>query len=198
MNSSDRNRVLDAALELVGGRELGAITLDDLSTAAGVSAFGIVREFQSKENILKAVLERELELMAAAAHDPELRLPGETLRDELITMANVILDEYRRRLPLLSRLLTAAMQDPEAGALFYRTFIVQGRQLFAGFLETRVRVGELRPDLDVEAASAMFLSSLTGALLMVELFGGKTVEDLDDSRLVQRTADIFLKGAARA
>jgi AcrR family transcriptional regulator len=159
--------------------------------------FDIVRHYQSRENILKAVLERELELMAAAAHTPELRMPGETLNDELQVLARVILQEYRRRLPFLVKLLGEAMRDPEVGALFYRTFIVQGRLLFTEFLEERKRVGELRHDLDVEAAAAMFLASLTGALLVVELFGGKLVEALDDERLVSETSDIFLEGVKR-
>ncbi len=197
MTPQERQRVLDGALELCGRQALREISLDQLARTAGVSSLDIVRTFQSKENILKAVLERELELMAAAAHDPELRMPGETLRDELMVLARVILDEYRRRLPLLGRLLAEAMNDPEVGAVFYRTFIVQGRQLFTGFLNSRARLGELRDDVDVEAAAAMFLSSLTGALLMVELFGGKHVESLDDLRYVAHTADIFLQGVGR-
>ncbi len=197
MRPDDRQRVLDSALDLCGRHALSDIGLDQLARAAGVSSLDIVRAFQSKENILKAVLERELEMMAAAAHDPALRMPGETLRDELVVLARIILDEYRRRLPLLGKLLASAMNDPEVGAVFYRTFIVQGRQLFAGFLNSRARLGELREDVDVEAAAAMFLSSLTGALLMVELFGGKHVEGLDDLRYVGHTADIFLQGVGR-
>jgi len=197
MTSDERQRVLDGALELCGRHALADIGLDQLARSAGVSSLDIVRTFQSKENILKAVLERELEMMAAAAHDPALRMPGETLRDELVVLARVILDEYRRRLPLLGRLLSEAMKDPEVGAVFYRTFIVQGRQLFTGFLTSRARLNELREDVDVEAAAAMFLSALTGALLMVELFGGKKVEGLDDLRYVGHTADIFLRGVGR-
>lgn len=195
--NSDRERVLDAAVELLSKLPPNDITLEQLAKAAGVSAFHIVRTFQSKENILKAVLERELELMAGAAYDPALRLPGETLRDELITLARVILDEYRRRVPLLRKLLAEAMSNQEVGALFYKTFIVQGRRLFAEFLTARQRHGELRDGLDVEAASAMFLSTLTGALLMVEVFGGKGIEEIDDNRFVTRVTEVFLDGVAR-
>ncbi len=99
MRPDERQRVLDSALDLCARHSLSDIGLDHLAHAAGVSAFDIVRTFQSKENILKAVLERELEMMAAAAHDPALRMPGETFRDELVVLARIILDEYRRRLP---------------------------------------------------------------------------------------------------
>src|SRR5207248_8971785 len=151
--------------------DLQDITLDKLTRACGVPAFDIIRHFHSSENILKAVLERELELMAAAVQAPELRMPGETLADELRILAGVILDQYRRRIPFLGKLLSEAMREPKVGELFYRTFILQGRLLFTEFLSIRKQFGELRDDVDVEAAAAMFLASLTGILLMHELFG---------------------------
>ncbi|MGH9719240.1 MAG: hypothetical protein ACRD8O_03450, partial [Bryobacteraceae bacterium] len=72
--------------------------------------------------------------------------------------------------------------------------IVQGRLLFTEFLNVRKNLGELREDVDVEAAAAMFLSALTFILLVVELFGGKQVETLDEERLVREMAELFLKG----
>ncbi len=197
LSPEQERMVLDSAVQLFADHDLAAITLEQLTRACGVPAFDIVRRYHSKENILAAVLERELELMAAAANSPDLRMPGETLRDELHVLAGIILEEYRRRLPFLGRLLSEAMRNPEVGALFYRTFIVQGRLLFTEFLNARKSVGELREGLDVEGAAAMFLAALTGALLMVELFGGKSVEPFDDERLVDVMSGIFLYGVAK-
>src|ERR1700733_8829733 len=173
------------------------ISLDKLTRQTGIAAFDILRQYHSSDNILKAVLERELELMAAAAQAPELRMPGETLSDELHVLAGVILDQYRRRLPFLGKLLSESMRDPKVGALFYGTFIVQGRLLFTEFLRVRKKFGELRDDVDVEAAAAMFLAALTGILLMYELFGGKEVETLDDDRVLRQMCDTFLHGIVK-
>jgi AcrR family transcriptional regulator len=197
MDAERQRAVLDAAMQLFAKEDLRDITLDKLTRACGVPAFDIIRHFHSSENILKAVLERELELMAAAAQAPELRMPGETLADELHILAGVILDQYRRRIPFLGRLLSEAMRDPKVGGLFYGTFIVQGRLLFTEFLSIRKQFGELRDDMDVEAAAAMFLASLTGILLMHELFGGKEVETLDDDRVLRQMCDTFLHGIVR-
>jgi AcrR family transcriptional regulator len=194
LNVEQQRMVLDGAVKLACTQELSAITLDHLTKASGISAFDIVRHYQSKERILQAVLERELELIAGSVPAPELRFPGETLRDELQVLAKIMLGEYRSRLPFLGKLLSEAMKNPEVGAMFYRTFIVQGRLLFTEFLNVRKRLGELREDLDVEASAAFFLSALTFILLVVELFGGKQVEALDEERLVRSMADIFLRG----
>ncbi len=194
LSAEQQRMVLDGAVQLFAGNDLGGITLEKLARTCGISAFDIVRHYQSRENILSSVLERELELMAAAAHAPELRMPGETLRDELHVLAGVILQEYRRRVPFLGRLLAQSLHDPQVGALFYRCFIVQGRRLFTEFLNERKSLGELRPDLDMEAAAAVFLAALTGPILLIELFGGREVENLDDDRLLASLSDVFLRG----
>jgi AcrR family transcriptional regulator len=198
LSSEQQRAVLDGAVKLASTQELSSISLEHLTKISGISAFDIVRHYHSKENILAAVLERELELIAGSVPSPELRFPGETLRDELQVMAKIMLGEYRNRLPFIGKLLSEAMKNPEVGAMFYRTFIVQGRLLFTEFLNVRKRLGELREDADVEASAAFFLSGLTFILLVVELFGGKQVETLDDERLVRSMSDIFLKGVEKA
>jgi AcrR family transcriptional regulator len=197
LSTEQRKMVLDSAINLFAGNHIGDITVEKLAKASGVSIFDIVRHYQSRDNILIAVLERELETMAAAANAPELRFPGETLKDELHVLADVILQEYRNRLPFLRKMLAEALESGEIGAVFYRTFIVQGRLLFAEFLRERNRLGELRDDLDLEAAAAIFLAALTGALWTVEFFGGKHVETLDYERLCKQLADVFLDGVKR-
>ncbi|HVY92908.1 MAG TPA: TetR/AcrR family transcriptional regulator C-terminal domain-containing protein [Bryobacteraceae bacterium] len=193
--SSERERsVLDGALQLFEKYPLREITLEKLTKTSGVPAFDIIRNFHSSENILRAVLERELELMAAAATAPELRMPGETIADELRLLARVIFNQYHKRMPFLRKLLGEALNDSSVAALYYSTFIVQGRELFAQFLRTRAESGEFRPNLDIEAASATFLASLLGSVMTFELFGGRQVESLDEDRLLREICETFAHG----
>ena len=197
LTPEQQKMVMDSALELMSSRPLNEITLEQLTRASGVSAFDIIRHYQSKENILAAVLERELELIAGAVPSPELRFPSETLKDELQVLARIMLQGYRARLHFLDKLFVEAIQNPEVGVLFYRKFIQQGRLLFFEFLNLRKQRGELRPDVDVEAAAAMFISALSGILLVAELFGGKKVEPLDEDRVVRELTDVFLNGVSQ-
>jgi AcrR family transcriptional regulator len=197
LSSEQQKGVLDSAIKLASTQELSSITLDQLTKMCGVSAFDIVRHYQSKENILAAVLERELELIAGSVPSPDLRFPGETLSDELQVLAKIMLSEYRARLPFLGKLLSEAARNPEIGVMFYRTFIMQGRLLFAEFLNVRKRLGELRDEVDTEASAAMFLSALTFILLVVEMYGGKLIEPLDDERLVREMSEVFLRGVQK-
>jgi AcrR family transcriptional regulator len=194
LTAEQQRSVMDSVLQLMSAHDLNEITLEQLTRSSGVSAFDIIRHYQSKENILAAVLERELELIAGAVPSPELRFPSETLRDELQVLARIMLQEYRSRIPFLRKLFIGAIQNPDVGVLFYRKFIQQGRLLFAEFLNLRRQRGELRDNVDVEAAAAMFISALSGILLVVELFGGKDVEPLDEERVVRELTDVFLQG----
>ena len=196
LSPEQQTRVMDSAIELFATRDLSEITLDHVTKISGVSAFDIVRHYHSKENILAAVLDRELELMSAAAMAADLRMPGETLSDELQVLARVILEEYRRRLPFLGKLVHESMRNADVGALFYKTFIVQGRLLFTQFLKSRQEVGDVRADVDIEAAAAMFLSFLTSVVL-VEALGGHKVETVDEERVITQMSDIFLNGVRK-
>lgn len=196
--TTERHRnVLDGALQLFEQYPLKEITLDKLTKTSGVPAFDIIRNFHTSDNILRAVLERELEMMAAAATAPELRMPGETIQDELRLLARVIFDQYQKRTRFMGKLFDEALHDPKVGALYYSTFVVQGRQLFAQFLRSRAEFGELRADVDIEAAAAIFLASLLGSVMTFELFGGRQVESLDEDRLLEQICDTFLHGIVR-
>ena len=198
LSAEQQRMVMDSVLQLISTTKLSDITLEQLSRASGVSSFDIVRQYQSKENILSAVLERELEMISGSVPSPELRFPSETLRDELQVLARVMLQEYRARMKFMSSLMIESIQNPEVGVLFYRKFIQQGRLLFAEFLKVREQRGELREGVDKEAAAAMFISSLSGILIVMELFGGKSVEPLDEDRVIGEFTNIFLDGIARA
>jgi AcrR family transcriptional regulator len=184
-------------MQLFSKYDLKDISLDKLTKLTGIPAFDILRQYHSSDNILKAVLERELEMMAAAAQAPELRMPGETLADELHVLAGVILDQYRKRTAFLAKIINESIKSNDVGALFYKTFIVQGRMLFTEFLSVRKERNELRDEIDVEAAAAMFLASLTGMFIMHEILGGKQVEPMDDERVLGRMCDTFLLGVVK-
>src|SRR5258708_39023259 len=112
LTPEQQRAVRDGAVRLASTQDLSSITLDHLTKASGISAFDIVRHYHSKEKILAAVLERELELIAGSVPSPELRFPGENLRDELQVMAKIMLNEYRIRLPFLGRVLAGTAQKP--------------------------------------------------------------------------------------
>ena len=186
--------VLESAVHLALEHSVSEITVAQLARDSGVSVADIMSHFESRENIISAVLEREVEMIAGAVTVPELRFPSETLRDELQMIARMMLLEYRRRMPFIRRLIQEAFREPELGTLVYKNFLRQGRLQFTEFLARRQENGEIPAEVDIEAAAAMFFSAITGILVAVELFGGNRVEPLDEERLVREFSGLLLTG----
>ncbi|MCC5794671.1 MAG: TetR family transcriptional regulator [Chromatiales bacterium] len=57
---SARDRVLDAAIRIVGESGAGRLTLEAVAEAAGISKGGLLYHFRSKEALLLGLLERHL------------------------------------------------------------------------------------------------------------------------------------------
>ncbi len=197
LTPEQQRRVLDSAMEMMVRCDPATITLDQLAKASGLSGFDIVRHYHSREKILASVLERELELISGMLPSPELRFPSETLGDEIKTLARVMMEEYRERLPFMQRLLVEAIRNPDVGQLVYRTFVVQGRLLFTEFLKVRRDRGEVREEVDIEVAAAAYLAAVIGIMLTVEHFQGKKVEQFDEERVIRELADVFMRGVGR-
>lgn len=194
LDPNQQKALLDAALEVFSTIGLRGPVLEQISEKCGIPPERLVEEFGGLEKLVETVLERELQLIAGSVTVPELRFPGETLKDELAVLARIIFEEYRANLGFLLRVLGEAIQTPELGVLFYKSFIMRGRKLFTEFLNDRRERGELRVDIDVEVAAAFFLSALTFSLLLLEAFGGKSVEEISDERLISTMSDVFLNG----
>lgn len=195
LNSEQQSKVLDAALAVIGKGGFTATIVEKIAATCSIAAPRIFLHFGGTEKLLEAILERQLELVAGSVPVPELRFPGETLKDELEGMGRVILEVFRKHLGVLRAMLAEALRSPEFAEVFYRTFILRGRQMFEEFLQDRLSRGELRRDLDVNTAAAQYLTSLIMSLLLVECFGGKSVETIEDERLVSGMTELFLHGA---
>jgi AcrR family transcriptional regulator len=194
--SSDQQRaVLDAALSVLSRGGLTATIVEKVAEQCAIRAPRIFLHFGGTEKMLEALLERQLELIAGSVPSPELRFPGETLKDELEGLARIIIDVCRNHMGVLRAMLAEGLRSKEFAEVFYKTFILRGRTLFLEFLDERRKRGELRGDLDMDAAAASFLASVIMSLLLMEVFGGRSVEQFDDERLARSMTDLFLKGA---
>ncbi len=198
LSTEQQRLVLDAALSVISKGGFSATIVEKVAEKCAIAAPRIFLHFGGTERLLEAILERQLDLISGSAPVPELRFPGETLRDELQGMGRVIVEVFRKHIGVLRAMLAEALRSPEFAEVFYRTFILRGRKLFVEFLEQRKERGELRADLDVDTAAAEYLTSLIMSLLLVEVFGGKSVETLDDEKLVTGMTELFLRGVLPA
>lgn len=194
LTPDQQRAVLDAALSVLSKGGLSATIVEKVAEKCAITAPRIFLHFGGTERLLEAILQRQLDLISGSVAVPELRFPGETLKDELEGLAHIIIEVCRNHIGVLRAMLAEALRSQEFAEVFYRTFILKGRRLFDEFLIERKNRGELRSDLDIDTAAAAYLTSLIMSLVLIELFGGKWVEKVEDARLAKGMTDLFLRG----
>ncbi|MEO0347631.1 MAG: TetR/AcrR family transcriptional regulator [Pseudomonadota bacterium] len=106
-----RNRVLDAARQIVMERGAGALTYEELVEVSGITRGGITYHFATKQDLLRALIEHDLQHWDAAEAEHRPQDEPEALADLLgFLRVHTAPDTDRRR--FVSGMVGAAMHDP--------------------------------------------------------------------------------------
>ncbi|HUO85719.1 MAG TPA: TetR/AcrR family transcriptional regulator [Thermoanaerobaculia bacterium] len=185
-----RERILDAAEDLLGRFGYRKMTVDDLAAAAGLSKGAIYLHFQSKEDIALARIDRVIgELLVELERLARSELPAaKRLREMLITRVLFRLDRVRSYRETIDQLVAAI-----------RTRLLEARrehhrreaELFAAVVRDGIRSHELRPCVAKRAGEALVVA--TNALLPADL-RPEEIDTRQVRRRVETIADLFLHG----
>jgi len=137
-----RNQLIDIALDLFAEKGVGGATIKDIATRAGVAQGLVYHYFDSKEDLLPAIIERHgpiqpmTELLASVS--------GRPAAEGLPLLAHGVYRIASERRKLLSVLAREILVRPEMRLL---ALGVRARLLaVAGaYLDSRIALGELRP-----------------------------------------------------
>jgi AcrR family transcriptional regulator len=118
---SARDRILDAALALIGDIGVPAVTLDGVAARAGVSKGGLLYHFRFKEQLLTAANERLVRRRAKAREAEARHLPkGKGRRLKAYVLASVNNSEGDDEIS--AKLLVAGSMTAEAAEPIRRYF----------------------------------------------------------------------------
>lgn len=179
-----RATVLGAATALLVEGGPSAVTIDAIVGRSGVARSTIYRHWDSRDEVLIAVIERCAPQIEAP--DPSLGFE-EALHELMAHLGRILSDpEWARVVPAL---LALRHQEHGVAALEQR---IEARQedAVASVLARGVAEGRLAPDFDLDVATAL----LVGPLLFASLMGKPTV----DEALGRSVVDTFLQSHARA
>jgi len=109
---SSREKVLDAAAELVSEIGSGRLTLDAVSERAGLSKGGLLYNFPTKEALLQGMIQRLVDEVSAEREALRGQAePGRNLEARLCTAALLKLRKGRTR-EVASGMLAASAENP--------------------------------------------------------------------------------------
>ncbi|MCU0987494.1 MAG: TetR/AcrR family transcriptional regulator [Acetobacteraceae bacterium] len=109
------SRLLNAAETIVAERGVGALTLDAVAAAAGISKGGLLHHYRSKEALLTAIVTRmatEMRGVFDALHAAEAPGPGRAVRAAIAWAFHKPAEREARDLRIAAALLAAHAHDP--------------------------------------------------------------------------------------
>lgn len=156
-----RTQLIDTALAVFAAKGVDGATVKDLSEAAGVAQGLLYHYFRSKDDLLRAALERHYflpELQRITSHDRDR--PAAQVLQEVATGFLAMLREHRHLVQVMVRELSSQPIIAERLERGQR----EGVRLLSGYLQSRVDAGELRPH-DAEAAARLLMYAVVMAHL---------------------------------
>jgi TetR/AcrR family transcriptional regulator, transcriptional repressor for nem operon len=194
---STRERLIDAARYLFWERGFAGTSMAELLARAEVNSGSFYHFFDSKEALLRAVLEGYLELLTPMIVEPAFASVADPLGRIFAILAGyrerIVATESRYGCPLGRLALEIDPENAPAHALIARNFS-GWTDAIRGCLETMR--GQLPPETDLEALAAFVLVTMEGGVMLARSY--RSVEPFD--RAVGQLREHFrllLEAAAR-
>lgn len=176
-----RQRLFEAAVELIAEQGFSATTVDDIALRARVAKGTVYYNFKSKNDLFEELLRRGIGLLTEEFRRAVAGLPP---RDAVGALVRTQL-EYVRRYRAFAQLLLSEMW--RTNREWHQTLILLREQavgVIAETLRAGVDSGDLPADLDVRVASAaLFGIGLVVAVDWLVFQPERPIEDVEESLL---------------
>ena len=173
-----RERLFRAALDLFAKKGFTETTVEDITEAADVGKGTFFNYFPSKDHILLAFGEMQLEKLEAAV--AEVKMSGESMPQFLRTLGDRMTQEPVRNPGIVRTLLQAFLSTTQV-----REEMTALQKRIHGLHSEIIRIGqergEIRSDLPAADISNVFRQTIFGTLLFWSLLGDATLQERMDS-----------------
>jgi AcrR family transcriptional regulator len=179
-----REQIAEAAMRVFARKGFMRATNKDIAREAGITTGLIYHYFDSKEALLKAIVEMRSPAQLVYSLSPEvLALPAEVmLRSLLLRMLNVV--EGEDFVQLLRVFLPEAIHDPGLAAAGLPSHL-EATKFLEGYLGAKMESGELR-SADLAMAAQALMSGIMGFVLRRQI--------LHDPSALQYTREEIVDG----
>jgi TetR/AcrR family transcriptional regulator, transcriptional repressor for nem operon len=162
-----RERILEAAVELIGRRGVSGISTEDVRKAAGISGSQLYHYFDSKQALIRAVITRQAEAAL---------VPGQPIMgaldsfDALRAWADAAVEHQEHNSGRGKCTLTSLAGELGPADEQTREDLCNGFQRWQSLVHDGLRAmrerGDLRPGADLDELSMALLAALQGGALL--------------------------------
>ena len=195
MNESTRDRILDAAADVMTRLGLAKATTREIARAAGCSEALLYKHFREKEEIFLGVLKDRLPNLTATL----AALPGQAgtgpVRDRLVEAVDLAVRFYGGGLAIGSSMLG----DPELVRRHREWMLARGvgpqhaNRMLADYLRAEQNSGRVAAGVDADAAAALLLGASYQRAFMLRLMGEEALSP-PSAEFAQSVVDAALRG----
>jgi AcrR family transcriptional regulator len=174
-----RQRLFEAAVELIAERGFSATTVDDIALRAGVAKGTVYYNFASKTELFEELLRHGIGLLTARFREAVADRPPRAAVTALIRAQLEYMERYRA----FAQLLLAEMwRTNREWQQTLRLLREEALDVIADTLRAGVAAGEFDADLDVRlASSALFGVGLVVAVDWMVFQPDRTIDDVEAS-----------------
>ncbi len=182
MKAKSRSAIVSAALELFAKKGFSATTTDEIARKAKVSKGLIFSHFRTKQDILLAIIDEEIDLLLPKTNEnDDARAPKDKLVSFINTWLSLLKDE-----PLLVRLSLQLNLDDGWRKILKR----KGKRYIELYLDRMrnllVQAGSKTPDLDCYLIGVFFDGISANYFVAPELFPIDAIKDHFIETLISR------------
>ena len=187
-----REQIIDAAMRVFSQKGFTKATNKDIAREAGITPGLIYYYFESKEALLRAVLESKSPVQILASLPPDLQsLPVENVLHSLLLRVLPIL-EGENFVGLVRVMLPEIIYNPETLPVI-ASFIQRIFTFLTGYLQTKMEVGELQ-QTDALLAAQMLFGGVASFVLRRQLLRDPVALQYTHEQIASSVVDMVLEG----
>lgn len=183
-----KDRILDAAARVFAEQGIKGATTREIARLADVNETTLFRNFQSKELLLKAVVEKSAAEITEALSGPGMG--NHDLHKDLMYYAEAYSNVLAKNEPMVRMFIGEAYRQKEEACLIAVSAWKPVRDKLVAYLEEARANGQVRPDVDTTQAIDM----LKGVLMAHMLRKGHGTIEYDTDSYLKTVLDIFIRG----
>jgi len=188
-----REQIIDAAMRAFASKGFGRATNKDVANEAGITSGLIYYYFESKEALLKAILEERSPMQVVA------RMPSEMLEQPpevfLPTLLNRVLSivEGEQFVGLIRVMLPEVLHNPEVTPLM-TDFLRRVLGFISEYLRVQIARGTVRDDINLDVVGHALLGSMITLVVRRQILLDSQVAGYTPTELVQALVTTILQG----
>jgi TetR/AcrR family fatty acid metabolism transcriptional regulator len=189
-----RESIINSAIKVFARKGFENARISDIASEAG-TAYGLVYHyFDSKEELLKEIIEDKWALFLKSIKEVDEKENG--FRQKIIKITTILLDTYKKFPELMRVLVAEYSRSPRLIKEGVKKPFLNAIKVFEGIIKKGQMSGEVREDVSPLMASLMYMGVIDTIFTLAEIdYRGKFTKSL--KRRAEAIIDIYLNGLCK-